>query len=79
MPDDVDDPAVLVRAVAEHQRAGLLARSAQLRDDQRTVTGLSWGVAALDRVIRACDGETDPGQLGLPGAVVAVEQDGLFG
>ena len=69
----------IVRAVAVHQRAELLARAAALRDDQRAVSGLSWGVAALDRVLRACDGETDPVRLGIPGAVESAEQDALFG
>jgi hypothetical protein len=72
------DPEI-VRAVAEHQRAELLARAAALRDDHRTVSGISWGVFAIDRILRACDGETDPTRLGLPGAVVAPIQDDLFG
>jgi hypothetical protein len=47
--------------------------------DPHTVTGLTWGISALDRVLRACDGETDPSLLGLtPVAVAAVEQGGLF-
>lgn len=47
--------------------------------DPHTVTGLTWGISALDRVLRACDGETDPALLGLTAAVVsAVEQGGLF-
>jgi hypothetical protein len=56
-----------------------LARAAALRDDQRAVSGLSWGVSACDKILRACDGETDPARLGLPGAVVATVQDDLFG
>lgn len=72
------DPEI-VRAVAVHQRAELLARAAALRDDQRAVSGLSWGVSAVDKILRACDGETDPARLGIPGAVASTEQDGLFG
>lgn len=69
----------MVRKVATQQREQLLARSRELADDPRVVTGLSWGVSALDRVIRALDGETDPERLGLTAAdVVPAEQDGLF-
>lgn len=78
-PHTGPDRAAQVRAVADYQRAALLARAAQLSDDARTVTGLTWGIAALERVIRACDGETDPARLGLPGEPAVVEQGALFG
>lgn len=74
-PSDPD----IVRAVAVHQRAELLARAAALRDDQRIVTGLTWGISSIDKILRACDGETDPARLGIPGAAASIEQDGLFG
>ena len=69
----------LVRSVAQTQREALLDRSRKLADDPRVVTGLSWGVAALDRVLKACDGETDPAILGLqPADAAFAAQDGLF-
>lgn len=73
-----DDPYTDIRAVAVRQREELLARCEQLADDQRAVSGLAWGISALDHVLRACDGETGPA-LDVPGDVSAAEQDGLFG
>jgi hypothetical protein len=66
-----------VRAVVEYHRAELIAKSLELRDDPRCVSGLAWGVRALDRVLRACDGETDPVALGLVAAPEPA-QAGLF-
>lgn len=69
----------LVRSVAQTQREQLLDRSRKLSDDPRVVTGLSWGIAALDRVLKACDGVTDPVALGLEErAPETAGQDDLF-
>jgi hypothetical protein len=48
-----------IRSVAARQRAQLLARAEKLADKPDFVAGLAWAVSALDRVIRACDGEPD--------------------
>ncbi len=75
------DP-VLVRRVAVHHRTLLLARAREMADDHRFVSGCAWSVSAIDRVIAALDGETDPAELGLaarPEPASAVEQPDLFG
>ncbi len=70
----------LVRQVAVHHRAALIALSHELRDDPRFASGAAWSVRALDRVLLACDGETDPVRLGLAAAPPEpVAQVGLFG
>lgn len=70
----------LVRQVADHHRAALIALSHEWRADPRAVTGLSWGLRALDRILLACDGVTDPVQLGLAAtAEVPAAQPDLFG
>lgn len=69
-----------VREVAAHHRAALIALSHEWASDQIAVTGLARGVAALDRVLRACDGESDPVRLGLTAAPPDLpEPAGLFG
>ncbi len=73
------DIALILR-VAEHHRAQLLKRADTLREDQSFVTGCTWSVSALDRVIRACKGVTEPTLLGLTPAkpTPAPEQPDLF-
>lgn len=55
----------LVRQVAEHHRQELLDRAAALAEDHRFTSGCTWSVRALDRVLLALAGETDPVKLGL--------------
>lgn len=54
-----------VRDVVLHHRSRLLKLCAELSDDLRFVSGASWGVHALDRALRALDGETNPIRLGI--------------
>jgi len=69
-----------VGEVAEFHKARLEKIAAEWRDDPRAVTGLTQGIYALERVLRALNEETDPILLGLEQPpVVAVEQAGLFG
>lgn len=69
----------LVRQVAAHHRAALIALSHEWRLDPRAVTGLAWGLRALDRVLAACDGETDLVALGLQASPPPTVQPDLFG
>ncbi len=72
------DPAV-VQLIAAHHRAALIALSHEWKGDPNGCAGLAWGLRALDRVLLACDGETDPVKLGLAAAPPEpIEQAGLF-
>lgn len=53
-----------VREVAEHHRQKILDRNGKVNDPLFS-SGSAWAVHALDRVIRACNGESDPEALGL--------------
>ena len=80
-PRTPPDPA-FIRQVAEHHRTLLLARARETADDPRFVSGCTWSVRALDRLLLALDGETDPVKLGLvagPEPASVVEQPDLFG
>lgn len=69
-----------VRQLAVHHRDKLLERNKRVNDPV-FASGASWSVYALDRIIMACDGDTDPIKLGLEGkppSSVAV-QEALFG
>lgn len=71
----------LILRVAKHHREKLLARSRKVNDPV-FASGASWSIYAIDRLIMACEGETNLAKLGLGERVpsnAAVIQEALFG
>lgn len=67
-----------VRQLAVEHRKKLLDRVKKINDGAFS-SGASWSLHALDRIILACDGETDPVKLGLVEKPrTPVEQPPLF-
>lgn len=58
----------LLRSVHDVYTAKLRAAHQANRDDHRFLTGLTHAQAAMERIRRALDGETDPVALGLQDA-----------
>lgn len=55
---------VFVRQLAVEHRKKLLDRVKKINDGAFS-SGAAWSLHAIDRIILACDGETDPVKLGL--------------
>lgn len=67
-----------VRQIAEHHRTKLLDRDSKVNDPTFS-SGVAWAIHALDKIVRACDGETDPIELGLKEKLPSMAvQEALF-
>lgn len=70
----------LIREVAGRHREKLLERVKKV-NDPAFASGASWAIFSLDRILLACDGETNRVKLSLEGAPpsTVVVQEALFG